>query len=149
MNLFLVNEWVNQLKRQHVGEELHKLDELLRETQTQLDNGALTKVNAVRNIIRALAQRDVINVLKYPLNVEPIINSSSAPTLLELMQTIVATLLAQRELNIRYPITVKFRGDARVLKDIEILAANGYGENETGSNIPLPPELTYLTYSRD
>jgi len=35
-----------------------------------------------------------------------------------------------------------------VLKDIEILAANGYGENETGSNIPLPPELTYLTYSR-
>jgi len=43
---------------------------------------------------------------------------------------------------------VKFRGDARVLKDIEILAANGYGENETGSNIPLPPELTYLTFSR-
>lgn len=148
MNLFLVNEWVNQLKRQHVGEELHKMDELLLETQAQLDNGKITKVSAVRNIIRALAQRDVINVLKYPLNVEPIINSSSAPTLLELMQTVVATLLAQRELNILYPIKVKFRGDARVLKDIELLAANGYGENETGSNIPLPPELTYLTYSR-
>ena len=148
MNLFLVNEWVNQLKRQHVGEALHKMDELLRETQTQLDSGKITKVTAVRNIIRALAQHDVINVLKYPLNVEPIINSSSAPTLLELMQTIVATLLAQRELNIIYPIKVKFRGDARVLKDIEILAANGYGENETGSNIPLPPELTYLTFSR-
>lgn len=148
MNLFLVNEWVNQLKRQHVGEELHKMDALLRETQTQLDAGEVTMVNAVRNVIRALAQRDVINVLKYPLNVEPIINSSRAPNLPELMQSVVATLLAQRELNIKYPIKVKFRGDARVLKDIEILAANGYGENETGSNIPLPPELTYLTYSR-
>ncbi|MBR6470288.1 MAG: hypothetical protein IKS83_00695 [Victivallales bacterium] len=148
MNLFLVNEWVNQLKRQHVGEELHKMDSLLLEMQTQLDHNQLTKVSAVRNVIRALAQRNVINVLKYPLNVEPIINSSSAPNLLELMQSVVATLLAQREINILYPIKVKFRGDARVLQDIELLAANGYGENETGSNIPLPPELTYLTYSR-
>jgi phosphotransferase system HPr-like phosphotransfer protein len=39
---------------------------------------------------------------------------------------------------------VVFEGDARTLKDIEILAAVNYGEDLMGKGIPLPKELKYL-----
>lgn len=39
---------------------------------------------------------------------------------------------------------VKFRGDARALTDIAILAGINYGEDTMGKGIPLPPELSYL-----
>ena len=42
------------------------------------------------------------------------------------------------------PVTATFRGDRRVLADLELLAANGYGEDAYGNNIALPPELSYL-----
>ena len=40
--------------------------------------------------------------------------------------------------------TVRFEGDRRVLDDLKILAANGYGEDRFGNNIPLPERLRYL-----
>ncbi len=39
---------------------------------------------------------------------------------------------------------VVFEGDARTLKDIEILASVNYGEDTIGKGIPLPVELKYL-----
>jgi len=39
---------------------------------------------------------------------------------------------------------VKFEGDSRALKDIEILAGVNYGEDTMGKGIPLPKELSYL-----
>jgi phosphotransferase system HPr-like phosphotransfer protein len=39
---------------------------------------------------------------------------------------------------------VKFKGDTRALKDIEILAAVNYGEDSMGKGVPLPKELNYL-----
>jgi phosphotransferase system HPr-like phosphotransfer protein len=39
---------------------------------------------------------------------------------------------------------VVFKGDARALRDIEILAGVNYGENSMGKGIPLPKELSYL-----
>ncbi|RPH51092.1 MAG: HPr family phosphocarrier protein [Desulfobacteraceae bacterium] len=39
---------------------------------------------------------------------------------------------------------VIFEGDARALKDIEILAGVNYGEDTMGKGIPLPKELKYL-----
>ena len=39
---------------------------------------------------------------------------------------------------------VIFEGDARALKDIEILAGENYGEDTMGKGIPLPVELKYL-----
>jgi hypothetical protein len=41
-------------------------------------------------------------------------------------------------------ITVAFAGDQRVLEDIRLLAENGYGEDDFGNNLPLPPKLSYL-----
>jgi phosphotransferase system HPr-like phosphotransfer protein len=39
---------------------------------------------------------------------------------------------------------VVFEGDARTLKDLEILASFNYGEDTMGKGIPLPKELKYL-----
>ena len=39
---------------------------------------------------------------------------------------------------------VVFAGDARTLKDIEILARVNYGEDTMGKDLPLPKELNYL-----
>jgi phosphotransferase system HPr-like phosphotransfer protein len=39
---------------------------------------------------------------------------------------------------------VVFEGDARTLKDIEILATVNYGEDTMGKGVPLPQELSYL-----
>jgi len=39
---------------------------------------------------------------------------------------------------------VVFEGDARTLKDIEILAGVNYGEDTMGKGVPLPKELNYL-----
>jgi len=39
---------------------------------------------------------------------------------------------------------VAFKGDARALRDIQVLAAVNYGEDSMGKGIPLPKELSYL-----
>lgn len=39
---------------------------------------------------------------------------------------------------------VVFEGDARTLKDIQILASVNYGEDSMGKGVPLPNELSYL-----
>jgi hypothetical protein len=39
---------------------------------------------------------------------------------------------------------VVFEGDARTLKDIQILAGVNYGEDTMGKGVPLPKELSYL-----
>ncbi len=40
--------------------------------------------------------------------------------------------------------TVRFEGDSRALRDIQILAGVNYGEDTMGKGIPLPRELRYL-----
>ena len=146
MNLFLANEWINQLKRQFIGNELARMNEAIVALQRKLDQGEDTPANAALEIIRQMANANLLRVLVYPLDLEPIVKSATAPTLQELMQSVIATLHAQRKTNILYDCKVTFRGDVRVLEDIQILAANGYGENETGANIPLPRELSYLSH---
>ena len=39
---------------------------------------------------------------------------------------------------------VRFEGDTRALKDIEVLAGVNYGEDTMGKGVPLPKELKYL-----
>lgn len=148
MNLFLANEWINQLKRQHVGAELVKMADNIKELQSKVDNSLMGKVEAVSKIIKYLATVNLIRVLVYPLKIDQLVHSSTAQNLLELAQSVIANLHAQRHININYSINAKFRGDIRVLDDIKLLAKYNYGENEYGSNIALPPELSYLSYSR-
>ncbi len=146
MNLFLANEWINQLKRQFIGEELTKMDEITARLQEEINQKKLQPADAVLELLRLMANKNLLRVLVYPLDVEPLVKSSAETTLQELMLSVIATLHHQRKINIIFDIKVKFKGDIRVLKDIQTLAENGYGENETGANIPLPRELTYLAH---
>ncbi len=41
---------------------------------------------------------------------------------------------------------VAFKGDARALRDIQVLASVNYGEDSMGKGIPLPKELSYLKH---
>jgi len=148
MNLFLANEWLNQVKRQHVGQELATYSSEIKHIQAQVDSNVLTTVEGIHELLRTMAGRGLIQVLAYPLSVENIIKTSASQSMTELLQSVIAHLLAQRQINILYPIKVKFSGDVRVLEDIRILAENSYGENERGANIPLPEELQYLAHSR-
>lgn len=56
----------------------------------------------------------------------------------------IAKLLALGCIDIQIEMKVQFKGDKRVLKDIEALAETGYGENLHGNNIMLPKSLSYL-----
>lgn len=148
MNMFRANEWINQVKRTHVGEELTKMKEQLRKLQQEIDAGKNDRATAVKELLRELAGRDVVKLMVYPIEVQDIVQSAPAQSLLELTQTVIASLYAQRSINIPFEIKVKLTGDQRILRDIMILARHGYGEDEHGANIPLPDELAYLKHSR-
>jgi hypothetical protein len=53
--------------------------------------------------------------------------------------TIASGMIAQRGYR-----TACFRGDKRVIDDLKLLAEYNYGEDEKGSQSPLPPELAHL-----
>ena len=57
---------------------------------------------------------------------------------------VIARLLAVGKIDILMPLSVIFVGDIRSLKDIDILAQSGYGEDARGTNIPLPKQISYL-----
>jgi phosphotransferase system HPr-like phosphotransfer protein len=40
--------------------------------------------------------------------------------------------------------TVLFKGDRRILHDLEVLARHNYGEDIDGNQVALPPELSHL-----
>lgn len=56
----------------------------------------------------------------------------------------IARLQATGQLDIKTDLNIAFVGDKRVLKDLELLANSGYGEDYFGNNIALPKELAYL-----
>jgi hypothetical protein len=56
----------------------------------------------------------------------------------------VARLQALGKIDIVTTVTATFRGDRRVLADLQLLAKSGYGEDAYGNNIALPQELSYL-----
>ena len=56
----------------------------------------------------------------------------------------IAKLQVTGKIDIGTEICAIFTGDKRVLEDIQLLAANGYGEDNSGNNISLPERLTYL-----
>lgn len=147
MNIFLANEWINSVKRRFVYEKLEELGGA--EVEAQVEQGVISMEKGIHKMLGLLVERKYIRVLTYPLPINGLIPSSEdGVKLVEELQSIIATLQAKRVINILMDIKVKFKGDIRVLNDIKVLAENGYGENETGANIPLPLELSYLKHSR-
>jgi hypothetical protein len=144
--LFRVNGWIDQQKRSYIYRELDKLD--LNEIEEKIRNQSITRNEGVLNVIRHLAEKNIIHILNYQLPIAPIIDNSH-DTLRDLAKNVIIKLHAQRALTILFDIKITFRGDIRVLNDLRILAENSYGENESGTNIALPSALNYLKHFRE
>jgi hypothetical protein len=137
LELFRANELINAKKRRWLAQEIGRLV-----------NGAEERmgddlVRAVRNVLMRLAEEAKVILYEQPL---PPIESQfgEGQPVLSFIVDAVARLQALGKIDIITTITATFRGDRRVLRDLQLLAANGYGEDAYGNNIALPDELSYL-----
>jgi hypothetical protein len=135
--LFRANEQINAQKRRWLAVEIERLK--LNRNNCQ-DKDVTT---SVREIIMSLAQQGKVILYEQPLQISEQ-NVVDGSTFFETVCGEVATLLALGKIDINTDITATFIGDKRVLKDIELLADSGYGEDNFGNNIPLPDKLRYL-----
>ncbi len=137
LELFRANEAINAKKRRWLASELGRL---VNGAEARLGDD-LTR--AVRNILMRLSEEAKVILYEQPL---PPIESQlcEGQPVLSFIVDAVARLQALGKIDIVTTITATFRGDRRVLADLELLASSGYGEDAFGNNIPLPDELSYL-----
>jgi hypothetical protein len=137
MELFRANEAINARKRrwlaQEIGAFVNSADERLGDDL----------VRAVRNVLMRLSEEAKVILYEQPL---PSIEGplGGGQTVLSFIVDAVARLQALGKIDIVATVTATFRGDRRVLADLQLLATNGYGEDAYGNNIALPEQLSYL-----
>jgi hypothetical protein len=137
LELFRANELINARKRRWLAQEIRAL---VSGTDERLGDDL---VRAVRSVLMRLAEEAKVILYEQPL---PAIegNVGEGQPVLSFIVDAVARLQALGKIDIVTNVTAIFRGDRRVLGDIELLASNGYGEDAYGNNIALPGELSYL-----
>ena len=137
LELFRANEEINAGKRRIIGEELasYKYFSYAPDSPQKKPLLASMLYDLIRNKTLVLYDHDIdFNVVA----------GSEDNTVGETLLTLIKHYMAVGKLDINAPIKVKFRGDSRAIDDLKILAENGYGEDNYGNNIMLPPELSYL-----
>lgn len=137
LDLFRANEQINAQKRRWLGCEIAHLG-LVPERQDSDD-----VVGLVRDVVLSLAAEGKLILYKQPLELPDRLCPTEG-TLIERVTAEMGRLLAMGKIDIGTDMTAQFVGDRRVLADIELLAKNGYGEDNYGNNIALPKELAYL-----
>jgi hypothetical protein len=137
LELFRANEKINAHKRRSLAQEIICLDL----TTSNPDNKEIRTI--IRDVIVTLAERGKIIIYEQPLKIEEKAPQPDAK-LIEQVTDEIAKLQATGKIDIGTTIRAVFTGDKRVLEDIELLAENGYGEDNFGNNISLPERLTYL-----
>lgn len=142
LELFRANEQINAHKRRSLAQEILCLDLISSGTGGQ-STGKENLRTIVRAVIVTLAERGKIIIYEQPLKIEEKAPQSDAK-LIEQVTDEIAKLQATGKIDIATDIRAVFTGDKRVLEDIELLAKNGYGEDKSGNNTPLPEKLTYL-----
>jgi hypothetical protein len=137
LELFRANELINAKKRRWLAQEIGRL------VNGRDDRMGDDIVRAVRSVLMRLAEEAKVVFYEQPL---PPIESApgQGQPVLSLIVDAVARLQALGKMDIVTTVTATFRGDRRVLADLELLASNGYGEDAFGNNIALPGELSYL-----
>ncbi|MBI9108430.1 MAG: HPr family phosphocarrier protein [Spirochaetales bacterium] len=137
MNLFRVNEKINAEKRRNLAQNINTLKSITNsECNENFEKG-------LKEIFHELLEEN--KIINYSAEfILPDLKSISEETLGEFANRAIASLLAQGQIDLKTDLSVSFQGDKRVLADLEILAACGYGEDCYGNNIVLPKELSYL-----
>ncbi|MCI0498987.1 MAG: HPr family phosphocarrier protein [Planctomycetales bacterium] len=137
LELFRANEKINAHKRRSLAQEIICLD-LVPPAPGNHDVRTI-----IRNIVMALADRGKVILYEQPLKIEDKPYPPDA-RLLEHVTDEIAKLQMIGKIDSGTDIRAVFIGDKRVLQDIQLLAETGYGEDNSGNNIPLPERLAYL-----
>jgi hypothetical protein len=137
VEFFRANEKINAHKRRSLAQEIICLDLIA------VDPNKKNLRTIVRDVIMTLAERGKIIIHEQPLKIEEKAPQSDAK-IIEQVTDEIAKLQATGKIDIGTDIRAVFTGDKRVLKDIKLLAENGYGEDNFGNNISLPDQLIYL-----
>jgi len=137
LDLFRANEKINAQKRRWLALEIVRLG-LVPDKEEGQDTVAV-----VRSVVLALAAKGKLMLYEQPLELPDRLCPTEG-TLLEKVTGETGRLLAMGKIDIGTDITAQFKGDRRVLADIQLLAKHGYGEDNFGNNIALPDRLTYL-----
>lgn len=144
LDLFRANESVNAEKRRRIAEKVNQLPE-----SKMVEAGPEAFIRAVRRAILSLAERNEIVIYEHPLPIQAYSSQNHGrQNTRDFIVEAVKRLLALGKIDLESRMQVRFIGDKRVLRDIKLLAENGYGEDRFGNNIPLPSELSYLREER-
>ncbi len=136
MELFRANEKINARKRRWFVDEVSRL------LNSQDHQPARNFEAEVLRTIMTLAEQGKVVIYEQPL---PISGGDGAGDQRYIIDE-VARLQGLGKIDIQVDTSVEFEGDTRVLRDIALLAAKGYGEDNFGNNIALPAELAYLKH---
>jgi hypothetical protein len=139
-DLFRANEAINAVKRRRVADQLDKQPEL----QVPVPTDPEERTRELQLLFVRLMREG--NIVLYDTDLSfTDIDVEDGETLAEYASRYVVHLMSLGKLDVQSNITVRFIGDSRALHDLEVLANNGYGEDDIGNNIVLPEELSYLT----
>jgi hypothetical protein len=137
LELFRANEKINATKRRVLAECIDR-DSIVHEVIPDKFKKA-----AVYQVIISLAEQNKMVIYDTKLSLKDF-QSGVDESFFGYVVRVITHLFTLGKLDIDKDIRVRFTGDIRALKDIELLAENGYGEDKYGNNIPLPKELLYL-----
>lgn len=138
MDIFRANEIINRRKRNWLVSQVADL-ECIRQIDANTD-----LVQTVRRVVFALAEQDKVIIYQRSVPAQPPDEADLNKTPLQYVLDEVKRLQSTGIIDIEAEINVVFIGDKRVLTDLQLLAENGYGEDNFGNNIPLPKKLSYL-----
>ena len=138
MDIFRANEKINRKKRTWLVRQVSALPCV--QAPQALDD----PVQAVRRVVLALAEQGKVVIYQRPVPVQPPDEDDADKTPIEYVLDEVKRLQATGVIDMEAEVRVGFVGDERVLRDLELLAEHGYGEDNFGNNVPLPEELSYV-----
>lgn len=141
LELFRANEEINALKRRYVADMLSRDSSLDRQIPTDPEE----RKKELLLLLMKLSNEEKIVVYNTDLDLDPNERVEES-TIAEYAVRTIRHLISVAKMDVRSDITVTFSGDNRALNDLEILANNGYGEDQMGNNIVLPDALSYLVY---
>ncbi|MFP4232395.1 MAG: HPr family phosphocarrier protein, partial [Spirochaetaceae bacterium] len=140
LDLFRANEAINAAKRRRVADMLNRQEGL----QTRMPSDKNERIRELQLLFVRLMNEGAIVLYDAKLSFNDLQVEDEA-TLAEIAARYVVHLMSIAKMDIRSDMSVTFIGDSRALHDLQILAENGYGEDDMGNNIVLPEELSYLS----
>ena len=138
--LFRANEGIQKAKREQICEKV-----ATEHANRPLPSGTDPETEIRRVLLGLAAERQI--VIHEALTFDKLPLAPDRP-LFELVADAVSYFLRTGRIDVQTDLTAIFRGDKRVLRDIQLLADADYGEDERGRNQPMPPELDYLKHTK-